>query len=66
MWKFEDAEIGRGFTEFAAFAVNCRFNDCLHASEPGCAVKLAADSGEILSWRYQSYLRLLAQNRDSG
>lgn len=63
LWKLENAEIAPGFIEFRPFLGKCRFNDCLHASEPSCAVKHAVDQGEIRSWRYHSYLRLLEQNR---
>ncbi len=46
------------FKEFAQFQGQCRFDDCLHISEPGCAVKEALDSGQIPSLRYQSYLKI--------
>lgn len=63
LWKLDDADIAPGFVEFRPFLGHCRFNDCLHASEPSCAVKAAVDQGEIMSWRYDSYLRLLEQNQ---
>ena len=44
------------------FLGHCRFNNCVHASEPDCALKQAVADGHILNWRYQSYLRLLKQN----
>jgi ribosome biogenesis GTPase / thiamine phosphate phosphatase len=62
IWKLENDALAAGFLEFGAVPGSCRFNDCLHASEPGCAVKQAVADGRILDWRYQSYLRLLAQN----
>lgn len=62
IWKLENDALAAGFLEFGAVPGRCRFNDCLHASEPGCAVKQAVADGRILDWRYQSYLRLLAQN----
>jgi ribosome biogenesis GTPase len=55
-------ELVAGFPEFYPHASACRFNDCSHRGEPGCAVRAAMESGEIRSWRYQSYLRLFAQN----
>ena len=36
----------------------CRFNDCTHASEPGCAVKAALASGELPHERYESWRKL--------
>jgi ribosome biogenesis GTPase len=62
IWKLQNDALAAGFLEFGAVTGPCRFNDCLHASEPGCAVKQAVADGRILDWRYQSYLRLLAQN----
>jgi ribosome biogenesis GTPase len=52
-------EVFRGFVEFVEPASHCRFSDCLHRDEPGCAVKAAARSGGISAQRYESYLRLL-------
>lgn len=47
------------FIEFPAYAAECRFNDCLHVQEPGCAVKAAVEQGKIRADRYQHYRRLL-------
>jgi ribosome biogenesis GTPase / thiamine phosphate phosphatase len=52
-------EIGSGFREVAGLSGNCRFRDCLHRAEPGCAVIAAASRGEIAARRLASYLRLL-------
>ncbi len=62
IWKLDNDELAAGFKEFKPFLGQCRFNNCVHASEPDCAVKKAVTDGHILAWRYQSYLRLLAQN----
>ena len=50
-------DVAGGFREIAAAAANCRFRDCLHRSEPGCAV---ATAGGISPRRLESYRRLLA------
>lgn len=63
IWKLANDEIAAGYIEFKTWLGQCRFNDCLHASEPGCAIKQAVSDGLILDWRFQSYLRLLEQNR---
>jgi ribosome biogenesis GTPase len=56
---WEDAEgIADAFPEIDALAERCRFRDCRHESEPGCAVKFALESGEIEDGRYESYLKL--------
>ncbi len=52
-------DVAGGFREIAALAVDCRFRDCLHRGEPGCAVTGAAP-GVIVARRMESYLRLLA------
>ena len=47
-----------GFTEVARLAAGCRFADCQHLREPGCAVRTAAESGAWHARRYESYRRL--------
>lgn len=63
LWRLEDAEIAAGYREFRPWLGECRFSDCRHLSEPGCAVKRAVEDGAIAPWRYRSYTRLLEQNR---
>jgi len=46
------------FPDFGAYIGKCRFDDCSHRREPGCAVREACDAGEIEKTRYDSYLRL--------
>ena len=62
LWRLEPEQIAAGFREFAPWLGACRFNDCRHDSEPGCAVKAAVAAGDIADWRYAAYLRLLKQN----
>ena len=62
IWKLENNELAEGFIEFKPWLGKCRFNDCLHNTEPDCAIKQAVADGHIREWRYQSYLRLLKQN----
>jgi len=62
IWKIDNQDISAGYIEFGPSLGGCRFNNCLHASEPDCAVKQAVAEGHIRDWRYQSYLRLLKQN----
>jgi ribosome biogenesis GTPase len=47
-----------GFREFAAHLGHCRFANCTHTVEPGCAIRAAVEAGEIDNRRYESYLRL--------
>ena len=46
------------FGDFAPYLGQCQFHDCSHRKEPGCAVRQAAEQGEIEKTRYDSYLRL--------
>jgi len=52
-------ELGLYFTEFEPLFGTCRFNDCIHVHEPGCAVRAAVDAGTINSDRYASYVRIV-------
>jgi ribosome biogenesis GTPase len=47
-----------GFADIEALAADCKFRDCRHAKEPGCAVRAAIGSGEIDAARYANYLKL--------
>lgn len=57
IWGDEDG-LSKAFDDIEALAAQCRFNDCSHANEPGCAVKKALDNGELDPDRYQNYLKL--------
>ena len=48
----------RGFVEIHEHSVQCRFNDCRHMEEPGCAVRSAVMNNQIAPRRYESYRRL--------
>jgi len=50
--------IEQGFIEFRPHLANCRFRDCSHRSEPGCAIKAAVATGAIDERRYALFLRL--------
>ncbi len=55
----DPAELTAAFREFHAHVASCRFADCRHRDEPGCAVREAAEAGHIPRRRYDSYLSLL-------
>ena len=52
------ADIDKAFTEIEILAEKCRFRDCSHRQEPGCAVKRAVEKGILSQERYESYLKL--------
>jgi ribosome biogenesis GTPase len=58
LWRMTPGELARFFDEFAALAEDCRFADCTHRNEPRCAVRAAAERGELP--RYAAYLRMLS------
>lgn len=55
----EDAHVQVGWPEILALATECRFNNCLHLREPGCAVLAAIAENRLSTRRYESYKRLL-------
>lgn len=57
-WDVEPDELDGYYIEIAPHVAACRFQDCTHAHEPGCAVRAAVARGEISPERYDSYLRL--------
>lgn len=54
------ATLEAGFPEFRPFLGECRFNNCTHNHEPGCAVKAALQAGKLPPYRFARYLNLLA------
>ncbi len=60
-----DAETGVGqvFSEIEELAEECRFSDCGHESEPGCAVRSAVEAGELPVRRLESYRKLMRENQ---
>lgn len=57
--EIDDKELWHYFPEMIATAGSCRFYNCTHTHEPGCAVVEAVKSGEIAYSRYESYLKIL-------
>jgi ribosome biogenesis GTPase len=58
LWGLPSAELDRCFPELRPYLGNCRFADCTHAVEPGCAVREAVERGDVSAARYESYLKL--------
>jgi ribosome biogenesis GTPase / thiamine phosphate phosphatase len=57
LWD-SDEDLAETFGEILALGAGCRFRDCRHDAEPGCAVKAAVRSGSLPAGRYDSYLKL--------
>lgn len=61
MWD-ADAGLARTFSDIEELAAECRFHDCGHHTEPGCAVLAAIDRGDLPQRRLESYRKLLREN----
>ncbi|WP_444926468.1 small ribosomal subunit biogenesis GTPase RsgA [Microbulbifer sp. ANSA003] len=58
LWHMEEAALLEGFVEFRPFIGHCRFRDCRHQGEPGCAIQEALTDGKISERRMNSFLHL--------
>jgi ribosome biogenesis GTPase len=61
LWEVDPRALGHSFPELRGPADECRFADCVHRAEPGCAVREAVDTGVIAPRRYESYRDLLRE-----
>lgn len=62
--KLEPEKLRERYPEFRVYEGKCRFRECLHDREPGCAVQAAAEKGEIHPNRLQRYRMLLQETRE--
>jgi len=56
-------EISNGFVEIRPFTGRCKFSNCSHLNEPGCAVRQAVNDGAVSQQRFNSYLRMVEEFR---
>jgi ribosome biogenesis GTPase len=61
LWPVAQADLLRGFSEFAAFLGECKFRDCQHLTEPGCRLREAAEQGKISRIRFDTYKILVKE-----
>jgi ribosome biogenesis GTPase len=59
LWHMTREQVERGFREFRPFLGNCKFRDCQHRQEPGCAILSALEAGEISAGRLDSYRHIV-------
>lgn len=57
LWDNNES-LSAGFKDIESLALSCKFNNCQHNSEPGCAIQKALASGDLLEDRYANYLKL--------
>ena len=60
LMDIEKQELSHYFPEMRSLLNECRFNNCMHIDEPGCAVTKSVEEGKISSLRYISYLNILS------
>jgi ribosome biogenesis GTPase len=60
LWDAQEG-VGRAFADIDALAAQCRFGDCRHETEPGCAVKAALSAGTLEEARLESRRKLLRE-----
>lgn len=65
MWDVSKG-LGQSFSDVEQYFERCRFSDCRHQSEPGCAVREALESGELPESRWASYCKLKREARFSN
>jgi len=61
LWALDTSELAQAFVEFRPFLGRCRFRDCSHNHEPGCAVTDAVAKGQIEHFRLAAWHRLLKE-----
>ncbi len=65
MWGLPSTSLDQCFPEFKPFLGECKFQDCQHISEPGCAIRAALGVGTVKPSRYESYLKLRTEISES-
>lgn len=65
VWEVDDG-LADAFSDVDELAARCRFRDCKHKNEPGCAVREAIQNGELSLSRFESYLKLKTEAKQSG
>jgi ribosome biogenesis GTPase len=63
LWDASEGGMSEAFSDVEELAAECKFNDCTHTSEPGCAVLAAVESGELAQDRLQSWFKLQRELR---
>lgn len=58
LWHIDEEQLLDGYVEFRPFLGSCRFRNCAHRNEPGCALKLAVADGKIAPGRFERFTRL--------
>jgi ribosome biogenesis GTPase len=62
----DEAGVAGGFPEIVALGAGCRFNDCTHGNEPGCAVRAAVAAGTLDRGQLESFIKLTQESQSSA
>ncbi len=65
LWKVDSTQLAKGFREFEPYLGKCRFRNCSHRHNDGCAVEAAAEEGKISAARMESYYSIFDDIRNS-
>lgn len=60
LWHLKTLQVMQGFVEFSPYVQQCKYRDCHHDNDPGCAVRAAVERGDIAGSRFENYHRILA------
>ena len=64
--NLEPLDVAHNFREFFELSSSCRFPNCLHKEEPGCAVKSGVEAGTVSPLRYEHYLQIMSEVEDQN
>lgn len=62
--KLKDSSIAYWYFYSPKYQLTCKFNDCLHINEKGCAIKELLLKDKIIEWRYKNYLKFIESNKN--
>ncbi len=62
----DESDVGASFSDITALAGACRFRDCRHVAEPGCAIRGAIEAGALDPSRYANYLKMMREAKRLG
>jgi ribosome biogenesis GTPase len=59
LWHLEPEQVTHGFIDFHDYLGHCKYRDCKHDTDPGCAIREAVEQGKIAVSRFENYHRIL-------
>lgn len=65
LWHLTDNEVTKSYREFTPYLGHCKFSDCKHLNDPGCAITEALKEGKIAEFRYNNYHRIINSMKEN-